>query len=221
MLKILITCEYCDKRFERFVWHVNQNKKNGNKNYCSRICQGKSYSKSRSGENNSHYGKIGCWAGKKRPDHSKEMIGKNNPMFGVHRYGKDAPGYGKIGKKLSLETRAKISKAQSGESNPNWKGGITPENVKERNCPKNKQFIREILQRDSFTCQACDQHGGRLCVDHIMPWALYPKLRYDSDNARTLCKPCHIKYGTVPHANPIKWATSSIIKAERIKINEF
>lgn len=64
-------------------------------------------------------------------------VGENNPMYGVHRYGKDGPMYGKhhssqtrlkialsqLGKKLTLETRKKIGLANLGKISPNYKGG--------------------------------------------------------------------------------------------------
>jgi hypothetical protein len=74
-------------------------------------------------------GKNHIFFGKKRPKHSKQMKGDNNPMFGVHRFGKNAPNFGKNhskesklkmskankGKKLSKETRLKISNANKGK----------------------------------------------------------------------------------------------------------
>lgn len=50
-----------------------------------------------------------------------------------------------------------------------------------------------ILLRDAFTCQMCGIRGekARLEVDHIKPFALYPELRFDSLNVRTLCRECH------------------------------
>ena len=35
-----------------------------------------------------------------------------------------------------------------------------------------------------------------MVADHVKPWALYPELRYDLDNGRTLCVPCHKKTET-------------------------
>ena len=44
----------------------------------------------------------------------KKMSGKNNPMYGKHH---------------TEETKKKLSEANKGENNPNWKGGISPINI--------------------------------------------------------------------------------------------
>ena len=43
-----------------------------------------------------------------------------------------------------------------------------------------------------------------------MPWVLYPGLRQDPDNARTLCRSCHSKYGAKPGFRMLKWSISPI-----------
>lgn len=45
------------------------------------------------------------------PNNYRKLSGKNNPMFGIHRFGKDNPFYGR---KHSLKTKIKISKANKG-----------------------------------------------------------------------------------------------------------
>jgi hypothetical protein len=48
-----------------------------------------------------------------------------------------------------------------------------------------------VFERDGFTCQECGATKIFLNADHIKPWATHPDLRYDVDNGRTLCVPCH------------------------------
>jgi 5-methylcytosine-specific restriction endonuclease McrA len=56
-----------------------------------------------------------------------------------------------------------------------------------------------VFKRDNFTCVICGERGGKLTADHIKPWCLYPALRLDIDNGRTLCRPCHSKQDTTGH----------------------
>lgn len=48
-----------------------------------------------------------------------------------------------------------------------------------------------VFLRDNYTCQICDQYSGYLHADHIKSWSEYEELRYDVENGRTLCVPCH------------------------------
>lgn len=183
---LVVQCEYCSKEFERSVRHINKNKKRGTKNYCSK----KHVYKAMVNKPAERLGKKQSLKTRRRISETRKRLGlakgENNVMYGIRRYGKDSP---------------------------HWKGGVNPGNIKERNTPRNKQFIQKILRRDGFICLNCsDNKGGNLEVDHIMPWGLCPELRYNPENVRTLCEPCHIKYGAKPHTNPKKWATSPINK---------
>ena len=78
-----------------------------------------------------------------------------------------------------------------GEKNHNWAGGVTSENEK---CRKSRAYIewrKSVFERDNYTCQFCGIRGGELQADHIKPFALYPDLRLEISNGRTLCVPCH------------------------------
>jgi|ERR1700719_1519976 len=111
------------------------------------------------------------------------------------------------GKKKSDEMRRKLSLTNKGRSNFwnrlrkgknhwNWKGGITPIGQAIRNSMEYEQWRTKVFERDLYTCQDCGQIGGYLEADHIKPFSLFPKLRFDINNGRTLCKPCHKKTPT-------------------------
>lgn len=129
--------------------------------------------------------------------HEKNWVGKNNHFYG---------------KKHTEETKKKISLNHvniSGKRHPNWKGGITAKNTKERLSSKNIQFIKRILKRDNYTCVICNEsYSGEMVVDHVLAWSLHPELRQNPKNVRTLCKPCHKKYGANPRFNKkASWPT--------------
>lgn len=74
--------------------------------------------------------------------------------------------------------------------------GITPINERIRKSPEYKTWRKTVFERDDYTCKECGKRGGNLNADHIKPFALYPELRFDVDNGRTLCMPCHRKTET-------------------------
>jgi hypothetical protein len=82
----------------------------------------------------------------------------------------------------------------AGEKHHAWKGGITPANMKIRNSEEMKAWRSGVMRRDNYTCQDCGKHGGNLEADHVMPFSLFPELRTELLNGRTLCSPCHKKH---------------------------
>lgn len=111
------------------------------------------------------------------------------------------------GWRYTEETKRKISEVKKGkpllhlvgEKNPNWNGGVTPINHKIRNSLEYKNWRREVFERDNYTCLNCNVRGGVLNADHIKPFTKYPELRFDVNNGRTLCVPCHRKIGWNPY----------------------
>jgi len=101
-----------------------------------------------------------------------------------------------LGRKMSAETRKKISEAQKGDKGNNWKGGITHIHQLIRTSAEYKLWREAVFERDDYTCIWCGVRSGRgtnvtLNADHIKPFALFPELRFAIDNGRTLCEDCH------------------------------
>src|SRR3990167_2822300 len=103
------------------------------------------------------------------------------------------------GKSWNDEIKRKISKAKKGKPNYknrgknhyNWRNGITAINDQIRQSLRYRKWRIKVFERDKFTCQICKEVGRYLEADHIKQFAIYPKLRFNINNGRTLCKNCH------------------------------
>lgn len=85
----------------------------------------------------------------------------------------------------------------SGEKNPSWKGGITPELKRLRNSSDFKWWRESVFKRDNWTCQKCKTRGAYLHPHHIKNFSEYPELRFETSNGITLCKNCHTEFHTI------------------------
>lgn len=99
-----------------------------------------------------------------------------------------------------------------GDKNPKWSGGVNSPLVPFlRSIECYRQWRNEVLKRDNYTCQFCEQVGGHnLHVDHIKPFALIISENnvrtledamscaelWMPENGRVLCAPCHRKTDT-------------------------
>lgn len=101
----------------------------------------------------------------------------------------------KKGFRHTEETRAKF-RLRRGPQTGNWKGGTTNKNTLIRTSLAYKEWRKKVFERDDYTCQMCGARGVQIHADHIKPFALFPELRLDLDNGRTLCVPCHKKTPT-------------------------
>ena len=138
---------------------------------------------------------------------------KNHPMFGVHRFGKDAPNYGKIsfwrGKKRPnlakrmtgelnqskrIEVRKRLSFTSSGSKNAMYIDGRSTEAYPSE---FNNLLREQIYSRDNYCCQECgftnEEHRVyykcRLPIHHID----YNKKNNTLTNLISLCTYCHSK----------------------------
>lgn len=117
---------------------------------------------------------------------------------------KENPTLGMLGKHHSLETRRKISSSQKGDKSKKWKGGLSGENKLIRGSVEYRLWREAVFNRDNYTCVFCGARNGNgkkieLAPDHIKPFSLFPELRFDVDNGRTLCRECHLQTETFGH----------------------
>lgn len=93
----------------------------------------------------------------------------------------------------SEEVRRKIAEAQKGEKSANWRGGKSEEQKRLRMSVDFKLWRESVYKRDNWTCQECGIRGGQLHPHHIMSFAEFPDLRFEISNGITLCESCHKK----------------------------
>jgi hypothetical protein len=78
----------------------------------------------------------------------------------------------------------------------NYKGGLTDKNQLIKGSPAYKRWRANVFRRDGWSCVECGYRSckrGDIQADHIKPFALFPELRLDENNGRTLCMECHRK----------------------------
>ena len=79
---------------------------------------------------------------------------------------------------------------KTGENNPNWKGGITPENIMIRQSKEYAEWRNSIYNKDGYSCVVCGTHQN-LNAHHIYPFADFIEKRLDINNGITLCENHH------------------------------
>lgn len=68
-----------------------------------------------------------------------------------------------------------------------------------------KKWREDVFKRDDYTCQKCNQRGGKLEAHHIKKWAKYKELRTTLSNGITLCYDCHnLTHGKVKRKKTYK-----------------
>lgn len=98
------------------------------------------------------------------------------------------------GRKLTQEHKVNISNGLKGEKSYAWKGGLNrTARCNEMGRMEYRDWRRQVFTRDHFTCQICEEVGGKLNAHHIEPWKSNIELRYSMDNGITLCKRCHLE----------------------------
>jgi hypothetical protein len=103
------------------------------------------------------------------------------------------------GKKRSVKTRKRMSDAQKklGNKHPFYVHGrgYLNKSIREKQMGQldYKLWRETVFARDDRTCQICGACPDSLIADHVKSWRNFPDLRYEVENGRTLCAPCHRK----------------------------
>lgn len=92
----------------------------------------------------------------------------------------------------TMENRIKSSCKQRGIAFEDFEGFATTEQHMARNNTYYKEWVRNVFQRDNYTCQCCGKRGGNLNAHHLYNFAEYEDLRYDVENGITFCEECHL-----------------------------
>lgn len=58
-------------------------------------------------------------------------------------------------------------------------------------------FRNKVYKRDKYTCQVCNQVGGKLNAHHLDGWNWAIDKRFDTDNGVTLCEGCHDEFHNI------------------------
>lgn len=64
----------------------------------------------------------------------------------------------------------------------------------QRKSQEDSIFINGVKKRDNYTCQCCDNRGGKLVSHHLESYNSNVEGRYNIDNGITLCEECHKKF---------------------------
>lgn len=184
-------CKKCDKEFRTYASRIES----GRGIYCSHTCANATTSigNKRAVGNRS-------WVGKKHTESSKQKnrvahMGKRMSPKTEFKKGMTPWNFG-LPSPWLLERNRVNNPTKKGNQSHLWKGGVTPVNAAIRNSTVYKKWREAVFMRDDFTCQHCHVRGGLLHADHIQPFALFPELRFEISNGRTLCISCHKKTPT-------------------------
>jgi hypothetical protein len=134
-----------------------------------------------------------------------KYIGKNNPMFGVHLFGKNNPNFKgglpnciickkQLGRRDAKRCKKCFGVSIKGKNNSNWQNGLS---LSPYSNEFNNSLKQKIRCRDGYKCQICNkteeqenkENSKYLSVHHID----YNKENCKEKNLISLCNKCHMK----------------------------
>lgn len=72
---------------------------------------------------------------------------------------------------------------------------LTPEErMDKRSLAGYREWIKNVLIKDNYTCQITGQRGGKLSAHHLYSWDKHPEKRFDINNGVTILKSLHKEF---------------------------
>ena len=118
---------------------------------------------------------------------------RNNILYWLHRHGIPVRtiSQARAVKHWGLSGEANGMYGCTGEDNPNWRGGVTPERQALYCSEEWGKAVHQVWKRDEGACQRCGvQDADCYHIHHIVSFALV-ELRAEVSNLVLLCRSCH------------------------------
>jgi len=217
---IILKCDDCKEEFSKMIQNLDENI---DYNLC-KSCTHKgerSHMYGKVGDKHPNYGKkIESITGDKNPakrqevrekisntnkgkvfrfnynhtEETKEKIRKSNLGRVVSQETKDLLRNLNINKKHTQETKDKIRIATFGKKKPRKNQSVY---IDLRKNHLYRQWRKKIIERDSYTCQFCNDKNSKLEVHHILGVSTNKDLVCEDTNGITLCKSCHKAFHSI------------------------
>jgi len=115
---------------------------------------------------------------------------ENNILYWLHKHAIPRRTVAEVraGKHWGLSGPANGMYGVTGEDNPNWKGGLTPDRQLFYSSIEWKEVSQVVWKRDNGKCRRCGESAEH--IHHIVTF-MVRALRAESDNLILLCRPCH------------------------------
>ena len=184
---IIAKCDYCGREYKSKKCDCNSSKHH----FCSVYCKNKWQSENVRGKNHPNWN-----------NHTLKgkYVKENSPLW-IPRKKVICPNCGLEFEVEECQFNRTVNNFCStacshmyyrGEKHPVWRHDLTQEDrERKRNYTEYRQWVKNVFERDNWTCQLTGQVGGNLEVHHLDCYADFKDKRTDINNGITLSKEVH------------------------------